>query len=123
MINISREQPDKGVTFKAGPGPCVGYVAGLLGCTWPFTNGSKNVPNGWNGTPTTAAAMRAAAGRLITFPLATFLCAAGPKWHIDYTWGYEVNHFVPNANGTAGIAGQPGLPSYVPDGWCVLRYC
>lgn len=50
MINASRTQPAKGIVFKAGPGPCVGYVAGLLGCTWPYTNGSNNVPNGWNGT-------------------------------------------------------------------------
>ena len=26
MINVSKEHPDKGITFKAGPGPCVGYV-------------------------------------------------------------------------------------------------
>ena len=119
MINVSREQPDRGVTFKTGPGPCVGYIAGLLGCTWPLANGSEPARNGWNGTPQTAAGMRAAAAALITFPLATFLCAAGPKWHLDYTWGYEVNHFVPGAVGSAAhaLAGQPNLTSYAPDGW------
>tara|TARA_B110000208_G_scaffold90349_1_gene113848 strand:+ start:6004 stop:7356 length:1353 start_codon:yes stop_codon:yes gene_type:complete len=118
MINVSREQPTRGITFKSGPGPCVGYVAGLLGCTWPFANGTtKPVPNGWNGTPKTAAAMREAAAKLITFPLATFLCAAGPKWNLDYTWGYEVNHFVPGEKGTHALAGQPNLASYAPDDW------
>jgi hypothetical protein len=40
MINVSRTQPNKGMTFKDGPGPCVGYIAGQsFGCTWPFANG------------------------------------------------------------------------------------
>ena len=117
MINVSRAQPDKGITFKAGPGPCVGYIAGLLGCTWPATNGSKPVPNGWNGTPQTAQEMRAAAAKLITFPLATFLCAANSKWHLDFTWGYETNYFVPGDPTTHALPGQPNLQSYAPDGW------
>ena len=117
MINVSRTQPSKGITFKAGPGPCVGYVAGLLGCTWPFANGSKPTPNGWNGTPQTAQGMRAAAAKLITFPLATFLCAANSKWHLDFTWGYEVNYFVPGDPATHALPGQPKLQSLAPDGW------
>jgi hypothetical protein len=118
MINISRDQPDKGVTFKAGPGPCLGYIAGQeLGCTWPFKNGSKPVPNGPNGTPPTPAGKRAAAGALIAFPLGTFLCAAGPRWHLDYTWGYTINDFVPGEPGTHAVAGQPSYQSYTPDGW------
>jgi hypothetical protein len=36
MINVSRSLPDKGITFKSGPGPCVGYIAGLLSwCVQP----------------------------------------------------------------------------------------
>ena len=68
-------QPTKGLAFKSGPGPCIGYIAGLLGCTWPNKDGTPWVPNGWNGTPKTDEEMRAAAASLITFPLATFLCA------------------------------------------------
>ena len=118
MINASRAQPDRGVAFKIGPGPCVGYVAGQdLGCTWPFANGTKAEPNKMNGTPPTAEGRRAAAAKLITFPLATFLCAAGPLWHLDYTWGYTVNDFVPNDNATGAFPGQPKLQSNAPDGW------
>ena len=118
MINVSRAQPDRGMTFKAGPGPCVGYMAGQdLGCTWPFANGTKGVPNKMNGTPPTAEERRAAAAKLITFPLATFLCAAGPLWHLDYTWGYTINDFVPNDHATGAFPGQPKLQSNVPDGW------
>jgi hypothetical protein len=86
MINTSKTQPNKGMTFKSGVGPCVGYIAGQEeGCTWPFANHSTPpVPNKMNGTPQTATERRAAASALITFPLATFLCAAGPKWHFDY---------------------------------------
>jgi len=109
MINVSRTQPTKGITFKAGPGPCVGYVAGLLGCTWPFANGSKPVPNGWNGTPQTAEEMRAAAAKLITFPLATFLCAANSKWHLDFTWGYEVRS--PSSGSHCSISASHHLAS------------
>ena len=57
--NVSRTQPTRGIVFKSGPGPCVGYIAGLLGCTWPNSNGQKNVPNAWNGTPKTDEEMRA----------------------------------------------------------------
>lgn len=118
MINASRTQPDRGVTFKIGPGQCQGYIAGQdLGCTWPFANGTKSEPNKMNGTPLTAAGRRAAAAKLITFPLATFLCAAGPRWHIDYTWGYTVNDFVPNDNVTGAFPGQPKLQSNAPDEW------
>ena len=46
-------QPTKGLAFKSGPGPCIGYIAGLLGCTWPNKDGTPWVPNGWNGTPKT----------------------------------------------------------------------
>ncbi len=64
-------------------------------------------------------AMRAlqAAAKLIAFPLATFLCAAGSNWLLDYTWGYEVNHFVPSEPNTHTLPGQPALPSYAPDDW------
>jgi hypothetical protein len=119
MINVSREQPTRAITFKAGPGPCVGYIAGQdLGCTWPFANGTtKPVPNKMNGTPQTAAERRVAAAELITFPLATFLCAAGASWHLDYTWGYSANDFVPNDVATGAFPGQPQLQSNVPDGW------
>jgi hypothetical protein len=118
MINVSRAQPGKGITFKCGPGPCVGYIAGQsLGCTWPFTNGSKNVPNKMNGTPQSAQALRAAAAKLITFPLACFLCAAGPRWHLDYTWGYMTNDVVPGEPDTHALPGQPALQSYAPDNW------
>jgi len=118
MINVSRAQPSKGITFKCGPGPCMGYIAGQsLGCTWPFTNGSTNVPNEANGSPQTAAALRDAASKLITFPLACFLCAAGPRWHLDYTWGYTTNDFVPGEPGTHALPGQPNLQSYAPDNW------
>lgn len=117
MINVSRAQPTKSITFKSGPGPCVGYVAGELGCTWPFANGTPPVPNGWNGTPRIPDKLRAAAAHLLTFPLAAFLCAAGPAWHIDYGWGYEVNHFVPGLPTSHALAGQPDLQSYAPDQW------
>jgi hypothetical protein len=118
MINASKTQPDKGVTFKAGPGPCVGYVAGYIGCTWPFLNKSTApASNQMNGTPLSDGARREAAAKLITFPLATFLCAAGPLWHLDYTWGYETEYFVPGVGETHALAGQPRLISDVPDGW------
>lgn len=119
MINVSKSRPEKGITFKAGPGPCVGYIAGAdLGCTWPFQNKStKPVPNEWNGTPRTPDQLRAAAAKLITFPLATFLCAAGPKWHLDYTWGYTINDFVSGEAGTHALPGQPNLQSLAPDNW------
>jgi hypothetical protein len=88
MINVSKSQPTKSIAFKLGPGPCIGYIAGQdFGCTWPFANGSKPIHNKMNGTPQTPEERRAAAAKLITFPLATFLCAAGPKWHLDYSWG------------------------------------
>ena len=61
--------------------------------------------------------MRSAAAELIAFPLATFLCAANSKWHLDFTWGYETNHFVPGDPITHALAGQPNLQSYAPDGW------
>jgi hypothetical protein len=89
MINVSKMQPTKGMAFKLGPGPCIGYIAGQdLGCTWPFANGTKSTENKMNGTPQTPEQRRAAAAKLITFLLATFLCVAGPKWHLDYTWWY-----------------------------------
>ena len=70
MINVSKTQPTKGMTFKTGPGPCVGYIAGELGCTWPFPNHTTApVPNAWNGTPLTDGERRDAAAKLITFPL------------------------------------------------------
>jgi hypothetical protein len=119
MINASVAMPDKGMTFKTGPGPCVGYIAGQdEGCTWPFANGSTApVPNKMNGTPQTAAGRRAAAAKLITFPLASFLCAAGPKWHFDYSWGYSINDFVPGQGPNSTLAGQPNLESNAPDEW------
>eukprot|EP00040_Diaphanoeca_grandis_P018649 m.98092 g.98092 ORF g.98092 m.98092 type:complete len:483 (-) comp27034_c0_seq6:112-1560(-) len=119
MINASTTQPDKGMTFKAGPGPCVGYIAGQdFGCTWPFANHSTPpLPNQMNGTPQTAEERRAAAAKYIGFPLATFLCAAGPKWHLDYAWGYTVNDFVPGSNTTHTLAGQPLLESNTPGSW------
>jgi hypothetical protein len=70
-----------------------------------------------NGTPQTAQALRDAASKLITFPLACFLCAAGPKWHLDYAWGYTVNDFIPGEPGTHALPGQAGLQSYAPDDW------
>ena len=75
------------------------------------------MPNGWNGTPQTPAELRAAAGKLITFPLATFLCAANANWHLDFTWGYEIQHFVPGDPTTHAVPGQPHLQSMVPDDW------
>ena len=119
MINASTTQPTKGVAFRAGPGPCVGFIGGqAIGCTWPFANHSTPpVPNEMNGTPETTEARRAAAAKLITFPLATFLCAAGPKWHFDYGWGYAINDFVPGQGPNSTIAGQPKMQSNVPDNW------
>ena len=75
------------------------------------------MPNGWDGTPQTPAELRAAAGKLITFPLATFLCAANANWHLDFTWGYEIQHFVPGDPTTHTVPGQPHLQSMVPDDW------
>ena len=89
-----------------------------IGCTWPFAHHSTPpVPNEMNGTPETAEARRAAAAKFITFPLATFLCAAGPKWHFDYGWGYTINDFVPGTGPNSTIAGQPKMESNVPDNW------
>jgi hypothetical protein len=76
LQNVSRTQPTKGIAFKVGPGPCVGYVAGLIGCTWPSTNGQKNVPNGWNGTPQADAEMRAVRDH----PCLTFLTETHNDW-------------------------------------------
>jgi hypothetical protein len=61
--------------------------------------------------------MRAAAAQHLTFPLATFLCAAGPRWHLDYTWAYEFFAFVPGELSTHAVPGQPLLQSYTPDEW------
>ena len=49
--------------------------------------------------------------------MATFLCAAGPKWHLDYTWGYTINDFVPGVGENKTIPGQPLLESNAPDEW------
>lgn len=34
-----------------------------------------------------------------------------------YTWGYEVNYFVPGLPSTHALPGQPALQSYAPDIW------
>ena len=96
--------PPKAVILRALPGPCVGGGTGGktgtgIQCRWPN-----------NSTPTTPAALQAAATAFLPFNLAAFLLFAGPSFLMDWGWGYRVEDYVPCA--VLGVG-----PCYVPDEW------
>ena len=99
-------QPPRTVLLRALPGPCVsgGATTGALGCSWPN-----------NTRPTQPAAIAAAAAAHLPFSLAAFLLVAGPRFHLDFGWGYRVNDYVPCPALAPAVA-----PCYVPDAWFPL---
>ncbi len=99
-------QPPRTVLVRSLPGPCVssGPTSGALGCSWPN-----------NTRPTAPAALAAAATAHLPFSLAAFLLVAGPRFHMDWGWGYRVNDYVPCPALAPAVA-----PCYVPDAWFPL---
>ena len=104
MINASTTQPNKGVIFRASPSNSVSSGGG---------EGSGDLHTA------DPAELRANATKNIGFPLATFLCAAGARWKFCYAYTYSVQSYVAGdqASGNHTLAGQPLLPSWVPDNW------
>jgi hypothetical protein len=98
--------PPRTVIMRSMPGPCISSArtSGALGCNWPN-----------NTRPTDPAAIAAAATAHLPFSLAAFLIVAGPRFHMDWGWGYRVNDYVPCPALAPAVA-----PCYVPDAWFPL---
>jgi hypothetical protein len=98
--------PPRTVIMRSMPGPCISSkrASGALGCNWPN-----------NTRPTAPAALAAAATAHLPFSLAAFLIVAGPRFHMDWGWGYRVNDYVPCPSLAPAVA-----PCYVPDAWFPL---
>ena len=92
--------PPKIIILRALPGPCVAGGNGTVGCKWPGDS-----------LPTTPAALAAASTEFLPFSLAAFLLVAGPRFLLDWGWGYRVEGYVP----CPVLGGQS--PCYVPDEW------
>jgi hypothetical protein len=92
--------------MRSMPGPCISSArtSGALGCNWPN-----------NTRPTAPAEIAAAATAHLPFSLAAFLLVAGPRFHMDWGWGYRVNDYVPCPALAPAVA-----PCYVPDAWFPL---
>lgn len=106
MINHSTAMPDKGVTFRSSP---AGDVPSSGGAVVSIHDADPAV-------------LRANATKKIGFPLATFLCAANARWKFCYAYSYSVQSYVPGdpTSPNHTLAGQPLLPSWVPDDWYPL---
>jgi hypothetical protein len=106
LASAAELRPPKTILVRSLPGPCVssGQTSGALGCSWPN-----------NTRPTEPAAIAAAATAHLPFSLAAFLLVAGPRFHMDWGWGYRVNDYVPCAALAPAVA-----PCYVPDEWFPL---
>ena len=98
--------PPRTVIMRSLPGPCIlsPRTSGALGCNWPN-----------NTRPSAPAAIAAAATAHLPFSLAAFLLVAGPRFHMDWGWGYRVNDYVPCPAFAPAVA-----PCYVPDAWFPL---
>ena len=103
MISHSTTWPEHGVTFRSSP--------------------AGDVPSSGGGVVSLhdvdPAVMRANATAKIHFPLASFLCAANARWKFCYAYSYNIQSYARGdpASGNHTVAGQPLLPSWVPDNW------
>ena len=96
LINASRLVPEKEVLLKPVPG-----------------GGTNPLPSQhWS-----AATYRQYAFDHYKFPLAAFLIVAGPRYLMDYTYGYRSYMYVPPIDGSGAVPGVPTLQSYAPQGW------
>ena len=95
LIEAARMSPPKEVLLKAVPGGVV-----------------PRLP-----APGTPAQKRAYVLEHARFPLAAFLVVAGPRFLLDYTYGYRSNMYVPPTDSTGSVPGVPHLQSFAPQGW------
>ena len=90
LLNVSAQHPEKAVLLKTAP------------------NGEFS----W-----AAARKRAFALTHYEFSLAAFLVLAGPRWLLDFTWGYRSADYVPPIDNSGTVPGLPRLQSSAPLGW------
>jgi hypothetical protein len=100
LLNVSAQphNDEKQVLLKAVPG----------GGLFPPSAGKPH----WS-----AAEYRDVAARRYHFPLAAFLVLAGPRWLLDYTWGYRSYDYVPPVDDSGTVPGLPNMQSMAPLGW------
>jgi hypothetical protein len=55
--------------------------------------------------------------RSLSLATPQFFIVAGPRYLLDYTWGYRSKDYVPPTGDTGSVPGVPNLQSTAPEGW------